>query len=58
MRKIDYAALAAILRLQISLAVRFNQPETVLALETVARRFAERASVNPAEFLAACGIRR
>lgn len=56
MRKADYALLAAILRVQIAEAVRRNQPQTVVALEAVARRFAERASVDPIPFLTACGI--
>jgi hypothetical protein len=56
MRKADYAALSGILRVQIALAVRFNQPSAVAALEAVARRFADAASVDRAAFLRACGI--
>ncbi len=56
MRKSDYSALALILKLQIALAVRCNQPSAVAALEAVARGFADKASVDRAEFLRACGM--
>lgn len=56
MRKIDYQHLADIIKVQIALAVRMNQPSAVAALEAVARRFSDLASVDKAEFLKACSI--
>lgn len=56
MRKADYAALADILRYQIDLARRADQAGALAALQATARHFAERASVDRAAFLQACGI--
>ncbi len=63
MRKSDYAALAAIIKEQTKLHSsakngaeweRANQSK--LCAIRIARNFADKASVNPAEFLKACGI--
>lgn len=66
MRKADYAALAAIIRdewEECEPARDFadesraaDQAATMRTLRNVAHQFADRASVNRAEFLKACGI--
>lgn len=67
MRKADYSTLAAIVRQDAAEMARasenINDPRLAItaaacrtAVQNVARQFAKSASVNPAEFLKACGI--
>jgi hypothetical protein len=62
MRKADYAALAAIVAAchKAGKDARPHDPARfdgyLAAVDAIARRFASRASVKPAEFLKACGI--
>jgi hypothetical protein len=66
MRKADYAALAAIIKDEwldaqptrdfADESCAADQVATMRTLRNVARRFAQSASVNKAEFLRACGI--
>lgn len=65
MRKADYAALAAIIKEQRDVlkawgGARINAPDFAIgrhdAATTIARRFADSASVDRAAFLKACGI--
>lgn len=68
MRKADYATLAQLIQQEHAharkcVAESWRPPETLAnfegqshALEWLAKEFAKSASVNPAEFLKACGI--
>lgn len=61
MRKADYAALAAIIKTELTAIKRHGYDAKVRAactatLTSVADEFANRASVDRAEFLKACGI--
>lgn len=63
MRKADYAALAAIIAAchKAGNDARPYDPQRfdgyLAALDAIARQFVARASVNPSEFLKACGLR-
>lgn len=56
MRKIDYQILADIIQAHHAQYLRLNAIECAAACEAIAKNFANRASVNRAEFLRACGI--
>lgn len=65
MRKADYATLAALIRAKIiddsryligNNTARDMASERIGATKTIARQFADRASVDRAVFLKACGI--
>jgi hypothetical protein len=55
MRKADYALLAKIIR-TMRLFHKNNNPSKCAALQSLAREFAERASVDKAAFFKACGL--
>ena len=55
MRKIDYLHLADIIERELACA-RTECPDAVPFLEHVARSFSEKANVDRAAFLEACGI--
>lgn len=57
MRKTDYSTLAELIRATLAgLGSDIADRCTRVSVESIARRFADRASVDPAKFLAACGI--
>lgn len=57
MRKIDYQLLAELIRYELHIYRGLSSGAArVDSLERIARQFAEKASVNKAAFLKACGI--